>query len=117
MFEGNSRVNNYFDGPFDQLPDNFIQGDTLRRIILEIEPALAGKIDRLGGSGDGASRYLIAPYLHYRTEDELDIFHRCATSKQVAAELYYGCFVVDVSMEPDEAAPVKKPRKATRRRR
>jgi hypothetical protein len=30
-FEGNMRANNYFDGPFDQLPDNFIEGETLAR--------------------------------------------------------------------------------------
>src|SRR5262249_16255702 len=24
VYEGNSRINNYFDGPFDQLPENFI---------------------------------------------------------------------------------------------
>lgn len=113
VFEGNSRVNNYFDGPFDQLPDNFIEGDTLRRIILEVEPALKGQIDRLGGSPDGSSRYLIAPYLHYRTEDQLDVFHQCATSKDVSPELYYGCFVIDTSTEPDTAAepPKKKSRK------
>src|SRR5262249_17887371 len=26
-FAGNSRLNNYFDGPFDQLPENFIEGE------------------------------------------------------------------------------------------
>ena len=29
VFEQNVRLNNYFDGPFDQLPDNFIEGETL----------------------------------------------------------------------------------------
>jgi len=118
VFEGNSRVNNYFDGPFDQLPDNFIEGETLRRIILEVEPGLAGKIDRLGGSPDGTSRYLIAPYLHYRSEDELSVFHQCATSKAVAPELYYGCFAVDTSSEPEAAPPPKsKPKRSARKRR
>src|SRR5262249_17525618 len=28
VFEGNSRINNYFDGPFDQLPDNFLEGES-----------------------------------------------------------------------------------------
>ena len=43
------RLNDYFDGPFDQLPDNVLEGDTLRRIILELEPGLKGQIDRFGG--------------------------------------------------------------------
>ena len=31
VHQGNSLVNNYFDGPFDQLPDNFIEGETRSR--------------------------------------------------------------------------------------
>ena len=48
VFEQNVRLNNYFDGPFDQLPDNFIEGDTLRQAIIDSDPGLKGKIDRLG---------------------------------------------------------------------
>lgn len=105
VFEGNSRVNNYFDGPFDQLPDNFIEGEALREAILEVEPSLAGQIDRLGISPDGANRYLIGPYLHYRLEEELVVFHQCATSKDVPADQYYNCFVIDdVDVQPDADA-------------
>ena len=32
------RANNYFDGPFDQLPDNFIAGEALRDAILSVRP-------------------------------------------------------------------------------
>src|ERR1700676_1480135 len=77
VFEGNARVNNYFDGPFDQLPDNFIEGETLREAILGVASNLAGKIDRVGGAPDGSGRYLIGPYLYYRTEEELQTFHDC----------------------------------------
>jgi hypothetical protein len=99
VFEGNARVNNYLDGPFDQLPDNFIEGDKLRDIILDVDPSLAGKIDRLGGSPDGADRFLISPYMHYREEDDLLVFDRCATSRKIDASLYYACFVVDPNSE------------------
>jgi hypothetical protein len=106
VFEGNARVNNYFDGPFDQLPDNFIEGESLRSAILEVEPRLKGRIDRLGISPGGANRYMIAPYRHYRTEEDLLIFHECATSKDVPADLYYGCFVfTDQEIDSAEAAP------------
>ena len=91
-FEGNIRANNYFDGPFDQLPDNFIEGETLRAIILDVEPRLKGHIDRFGGSPDGAVRYMIAPYLPFRTEDDLYPFHKCATSRKGSADSYYQCF-------------------------
>jgi hypothetical protein len=95
VFGANSRVNNYYDGPFDQLPDNFLEGDALRDAILEIEPALKGQIDRYGSSFDGETRYMIAPYLHYDHESELEMFHRCATNKRIPERLYYACFAID----------------------
>jgi hypothetical protein len=94
VFEGNVWVNNHFDGPFDQLPDNFIEGDTLRNIILEVAPRMKGKIDRFGGSPDGTERYAIAPYIEYRKDSEFARFHRCA-SKAEHSPGYYNCFVVD----------------------
>ncbi len=49
IYGENVDVNNYFDGPFDQLPDNFIEGEALRDAILKVQPNLKGRIDRLGG--------------------------------------------------------------------
>jgi hypothetical protein len=94
VFEANGSVNNYFDGPFDQLPDNFIKGDELHDAIVAVDPALKGQIDRHGGSPDGASRYLIGPYIYYRTEQDLLPFHQCATDTTIPRELYHACFVV-----------------------
>jgi hypothetical protein len=102
-YEGNSQVNNYFDGPFDQLPDNFIEGEDFRNILLEVEPKLKGQIDRFGGSPDGAERYMIGPYLYYRTVYDLAVFHRCATSRKIPAAQYYNCFVI---ADPDDPRPV-----------
>lgn len=95
VFYTNSQVNNYFDGPFDQLPDNFLEGETFRKMLLAVEPSLKGHIDRYGGSPDGAQRYMIAPYFHYGSIDELTAFRRCATDKRVPAADYYACFVAD----------------------
>jgi hypothetical protein len=103
VFEGNARVNDYLDGPFDQLPDNFIEGDTLRDIILEVDPSLKGKIDRLGGSPGGSERFLISPYMMYRNDEELLDFDRCAKDSKLDASLYYACFVVDA--EADDGQP------------
>jgi hypothetical protein len=95
VFEGNVRVNNYFDGPFDQLPDNFIEGETLRSAILEVEPRLAGRIDRFGSSFDRQMRYAISPYMQYVAVRDLQSFHRCAVSRRGSSDRYYACFVVD----------------------
>jgi hypothetical protein len=104
VYEGNVRVNSYYDGPFDQLPDNFINGESLRDAVLGVAPYLKGRIDRFGGSFDGETRYMIAPYLQYATEDELLAFHRCAESKRVPAAQYPLCFVYDDSNSNVSAA-------------
>ena len=54
------------------------------------------------GSFDGETRYMIAPYTQYATEDDLLMFHRCAESKDVPADQYHLCFVYDES--EDDAA-------------
>lgn len=109
VYETNADVNNQFDGPFDQLPDNFIKGNELRDAILAVEPDMTGEIDRFGGAPDGDSRYLIGPYIHYRSEEELLPIHECATNKEIPDHLYHTCFVVrddggDEEAEDSEAA-------------
>jgi hypothetical protein len=94
VYEANYRLNTYFDGPFDQLPDNFIEGETLRRAILEVSPGLKGKIDRFGSAPNGEVRFLIKPYASYRTEKELYGVDRCARMR-VRAASYYTCFVAE----------------------
>jgi hypothetical protein len=95
VYDENIRINNYFDGPFDQLPDNFIEGEALRSAILEIEPRLKGEIDRFGGSFDGEIRYSIAPYKQYKDIGEFDTVHRCATRKAASEAAYYRCFILE----------------------
>jgi hypothetical protein len=95
VYEENVLVNNYFDGPFDQLPDNFIEGETLRNAILEVAPHLKGRIDRFGGTPDGEWRYTIAPYLVYKRIDEFDRVERCASRARSSDVAYYRCFILD----------------------
>ena len=107
----NTSVNNYLDGPFDQLPDNFIVGDTLQRTILAASPEMEGEIDRFGNSPDGETRYLIAPYLQYEQESELGIISECAAGEDLP--VYYNCFSfagmeeedTDGEPPPDEPPP------------
>jgi hypothetical protein len=105
--ENNMRVNNYFDGPFDQLPDNFIVGETLRQAILAVQPDLKGKIDRLGSDPSGEVRFSIDPYRPYLQVEDLYDIHRCATAK-VHARSYYSCFSgVLAGMPPRDGASAK----------
>lgn len=105
----NTSVNNYLDGPFDQLPDNFIEGDALQRAILAQSPAMEGQMDRFGNSPDGETRYLIAPYLQYEQEDELAVIAECAEGEE--PPVYYNCFNFEGAGGEDEdgEAPPEEP--------
>jgi hypothetical protein len=117
-FAGNMRVNNYFDGPFDQLPDNFIEGETLRKAILEVDPSLKGQIDRFGGSPDGSQRFAIDAYVPYQSEGDLYPVDRCATRKKRDLARYYACFAVEYDQRhrPHIRAAVSTKHSARRRR-
>ena len=95
VVDANVSANNYLDGPFDQLPDNFIDGETLQKSIIEAEPRFAGKIDRFGFFLDGRGRYLIAPYLRYRRTADLLGFDACAKRLRVNPSRYYRCFAAE----------------------
>lgn len=92
--ERQSFLNTAYDGPFDQLPENFIAGEELREAIEAADPRARGKIDRLGHYADGKSRYLIHPYLPYAAPKDLLVFHRCVTARHVRAAERARCFVI-----------------------
>jgi hypothetical protein len=94
VHERNSRLNTLFDGPFDQLPENEIEGEALRAAIVAADRNVKGKIDRLGNFLDGSGRYLIHPYMLYRTIADLAVFHRCATARRVRENQRPRCFVI-----------------------
>ena len=85
------RLNTWLDGPFDQLPENFIEGETLREAIVAADPAAKGKIDRLGHYTSQEGRYLIEPYTLYRQTGELAAIHTCATRERSRPERYARC--------------------------
>jgi len=103
--ERQSRLNTYLDGPFDQLPENFIEGNELRDAMIAAEPSVKGHIDRLGNFDNGSGRFLIHPYMLYRAPADLAVFQRCVTSRQVKPSDRPLCFVID-----DQEAQRKNPR-------
>jgi hypothetical protein len=99
----NVELNTWFDGPFDQLPDNFIEGETLRDALIAVDPSLKGQIDRFGAWPGGEQRYMIAPYVMYEKASDLAFFDQCATSRHTPAAEYYRCFSIDESLVKAEA--------------
>jgi hypothetical protein len=71
----NMRRNNYYDGPFDQLADNFLRDDRRQRAMEEAYPYARGRIDRrgvfLGATGE---RLALTPLHAYASLDELRAF-------------------------------------------
>lgn len=96
----NTSVNNYLDGPFDQLPDNTLEGDVLERAILAVSPESKGHIDRFGNSPDGETRFLIAPYMQYEDVGELSTISGCAASE--VPPVYYKCFSFEDSEDSSD---------------
>lgn len=90
----NTLVNNYYDGPFDQLPDNFNSDERLRMAVEASDPSVAGRLDRFLYFDTGEGRYLIGPYLQYSDQSQLLPFDRCATDPAVPDDRYYACFAV-----------------------
>ena len=93
VYEPNVTANNYLDGPFDQMPDNFIDGDSFKNAIIAVEPDLKGQINRYGSFPDG-TRFAVEPYMEYRNPRELAIFDRCATNRRIAPAWYEACFAL-----------------------
>lgn len=91
VFARNVRLNTYFDGPFDQLPDNFIKGETLRAALIDHMPSLKGRISRLGHLRPGV-RFAPDPYMQYERLSDLHRVHSCAAARR-PQPAYYRCFV------------------------
>jgi len=93
-YEPNMITNTWFDGPFDQLPDNFIDGNSLRDALIASDSTLKGKIDRFGNFPSGGERVGLDAYWPYRSVSDLYVFDRCATARKDKPS-YYLCFAVD----------------------
>jgi len=66
----NITVNNYYDGPFDQLADNFVKDDTFRKYAERVFPSIEGKINNRGVFLDEegnakSSRLSLQPHVKY----------------------------------------------------
>ena len=69
----NATRNDYFDGPFDQLADNYVDEVGIAEYMVKASPSLRGRIDKYGYFTDRArsSRVAISPYWVYYTEPSL----------------------------------------------
>jgi len=75
--------NNHYDGPFDQLPDSFMDGEHFRNILEEYDPSLIGALYPYGVyKNEPESRYAVIPYMEYSDESELYKTYICTDKPQ-----------------------------------
>jgi len=74
----NATVNNYYDGPFDQLADNYVDETNISDYMVKASPGLEGRLDKYGYflDRDGSSRLAISPYFVYFSDSALQDFVR-----------------------------------------
>lgn len=77
----NIQKNNYYDGPFDQLPDNYAAITNLKKYIELAYPDLKGQIDEYGAFiNNPATRLAISPYYSYDDLSEFRFVEECKNS-------------------------------------
>jgi hypothetical protein len=68
--------NDYYDGPFDQLADNYVEQTNISEYMVRAAPTLRGRIDKYGyfTDRDRPSRVSVSPYYVYFSGQALDIY-------------------------------------------
>ena len=76
--------NDYYDGPFDQLADNYVEQTNISEYMQRAAPSLRGRIDKYGyfTDRDRPSRVSISPYYVYFSNDALNIYFDRITSAE-----------------------------------
>jgi hypothetical protein len=106
------KENSYYDGPFDQLADNFITGDGFRRMLEEAYPYARGRLTDRGAfktfgptPGVSGSRLALTPYLQYPSREALLAF--VAACERGGPERLVACLTDDYKRQvpgPPEGA-------------
>lgn len=92
----NTKENNYYDGPFDQLADNYIADESFKDYLEEAYPGAAGQIDNYGRFKDynQGARMAVMPYYSYTSPEWLyDIIKECR--KSYSGSKFYACITHD----------------------
>ncbi|MGQ0742164.1 MAG: hypothetical protein ACT4OG_07705 [Alphaproteobacteria bacterium] len=95
VYGENTDRNNFYDGPFDQLPDNYAVQANLKRYLEEAYPYAKGSIDAYGNFvSRPEARIVVNPYtVYYRVED-LSFVASCKASN-LSPAAFYACITPD----------------------
>lgn len=97
----NIEANNYYDGPFDQLPDNILAKTKFSEYVQLAYPETRGYINKYGEFED-ETRVGIIPYLSYDSPEELaEYVDACLIENKRRSQQYY-CLFKDQTRIYDE---------------
>jgi len=91
VFGWNVFKNNWYAGPFDHLPDNYIYDGkiNLKEFIEDKSPELTGSIDKYGNYiNEPGNRVAIAPYRIYYFDTEFNFLEACSQGSSSRSEFY-----------------------------
>lgn len=92
----NARRNNYYDGPFDQLPDNYADQTNIKKYLELAYPHIKGKINKYGVLKDEkGNRVAIGSYHIYTSEDQLAFVESCRKTHKPTTAKFYACITPD----------------------
>lgn len=93
--------NNWYDGPFDQMPDNYVYTGQieLKKYLEASYPDIVGRIDKYGNYLDEeGARIAVAPYFIYFSKGDLSsIIESCKSDN----EGFYSCVTQQIFVVPE----------------
>jgi hypothetical protein len=101
--------NDYYDGPFDQLADNYVDINNISKYMQRAYPGLAGRIDRFGYHTDTerGTRVAISAYGSYFTKaDILSLVERAKRLEDPVWHFSRGGYELPTTPTPVAATPV-----------
>jgi len=102
----NTLQNNWYDGPHDQIPDNYVHLGYIPKYLEYLEanyPEMKGRMDKYGHFiGQEGGRIALAPYMVYFSEQELiDVVSACKKIDQTKSRLY-DCLTLQIFDVPKD---------------
>jgi hypothetical protein len=87
--------NHYYDGPFDQLPDNFVEQTKIRSYLEAAYPFTRGALDPYGTfKRNRGARMAVLAYFRYESDEDLAFVASCKGSG-LSEGKFYSCITPD----------------------
>jgi hypothetical protein len=102
---------NYYDGPFDQMPDNLVKSGQLdiQPYLEKAYPDTKGQIDKYGNYLNWYGvRVAVAPYLNYFSRDDVTNTVRSCRASNYPPSRFYACLTQQIFLEPDSVKDCSK---------